>query len=246
MTYSAWQGNPNYCAITPCQITRALTDISGNMCDYVEGVGTCPPPKAFIGIIPTLDQTLDCPACFYLNASFNESLYSIRIVDQFEATKLNTGNIFAEAGKFCITPGMKHSGPFWPYGLEAEEPYTLRLRVQNECGDFHVYEYEFELPEPCDLTTQPAPEPHLEVVMLSPNPTSSQLTITFNLDEDGLLKIFGVNSNYSTFYGLVDQQNLFQGDNQQLAINVSNWDNGINSLIFEFGGEIYIENFVKQ
>ena len=105
MTYSAWAGNPDYSALTPCQITQMLTDISDNMCDYVEDINCgCPPPKANIGTLPTVDGSSECPTCFYMNASFNESVYSMEIVDQSGTTIVETGEVFNEAGKYCITP----------------------------------------------------------------------------------------------------------------------------------------------
>jgi hypothetical protein len=105
MTYSAWGYNGDYSALTPCQLNLMVTDISDNMCDYVADVHDgCPPPSANIGILPTPSGQMDCPACFYLNASYNESIYSISILNSNGYPILETGEIEGEVGKYCIIP----------------------------------------------------------------------------------------------------------------------------------------------
>ena len=88
MTYSAYGYNGDYSAITPCQLNMMITDISDLMCDYVAAIDPdCPPLAANIGVIPTSTEDMDCPACFYLNASDNENKYSITIMNSSGSRK---------------------------------------------------------------------------------------------------------------------------------------------------------------
>jgi hypothetical protein len=98
LTYSAWGYNADYSALTPCQITRSLTDISDLMCDYVAGIHEgWPPPNANIGVIPNSTGIMKCPACFYLNASDNENVYTLKILNQNDDILLESGEVFEEA-----------------------------------------------------------------------------------------------------------------------------------------------------
>jgi hypothetical protein len=248
MAYSAWAGNPNYSALTPCQVSRMLTDISDNMCDFVEDVNSaCPPPKAFIGTIPTIDGSTECPTCFYMNASYNESLYEVEIVDQNNTTIIETGEISKEAGKYCIRPGYDQWGnPYWPNGFQSGQSYTIRLTVYNECGDSHSDALTFTLPDPCGPPVAEPQPPNFKIKNLSPNPTAGLLTLEFDVLQDGNLQIYGLHSNSGYFYGEIKNEYFTVGDGQTSNLDASNWVTGTNTLIFQFEDEVYIENFIKQ
>lgn len=248
MTYSAWAGNPDYSALTPCQITQMLTDISDNMCDYVEDINcVCPPPKANIGTLPTVDGSSKCPTCFYMNASFNESVYDMEIVNQSGTTIIETGEVFNEAGKFCITPRINKWGqPYWPNGFQTGHTYTIKLKVWNECGDSHENESTFTLPPPCGIIAQEPHEPvKFEFIKLSPNPTSVIVAADYNIKQTGVLNIYGVHHNSNSVYSVVNNANQFVGDEQTIQIDISNWQSGTNAIIFQFEDEIHVENFIK-
>ncbi len=244
MSYGGFSINPIYSALTPCQITRMLTDLSDNMCDYVAGVGgACPPPKANIGTIPTLAQTLDCPTCFYLSSSFNESLYDIQITDEYGSTITNTGHISGEAKKYCIRPTF---GGNWPVGFETGKTYTITLTVQNDCGDTDTEGLTFTLPPPCSIGQDDPQPPNFKFKNLSPNPATNSVSIDFDLNSIGDLNIYGVHSSSSTGYGLVAQYSLGIGDGQQVSLNIGDWLVGANSVVFEFEGGIHVANLIKQ
>jgi len=245
MVYSAWAGNPDLSALTPCQVTKMLIDISDNMCDFVECVGCiCPPPSAFIGTIPTLSQTEECPTCFYLSASFNETLYDITVTDEFGNTLVNTGHIYGEANKYCIKPTY---GGNWPLGFTTGNEYTVSLTVQNDCGATDSHEITFTLPPPCEIIGQEDPQPpKIDVDGIAPNPGTDLVTVTVNVHEPGNLRVYGAHPGSMTSYGQLLDQPFQVGDNQQLPLDISNWTMGTNSVIFEFEGEIIVENLVKQ
>jgi len=247
MTYSGWANNPNYSALTECQITQMLTDISDNMCDYVEDINCgCPPPKAFIGTIPTVDGSMECPTCFYMNGSFNESVYDMSIIDQVGNPVIETGEVFNQVGKYCITPRINKWGrPYWPNGFETGETYTIKLKVYNECGDFHEDELTFTLPSPCGIIVQDD-DIKFEFSKISPNPAINSVNIDFNLKSAGQLKIYGVHSTSGNFYGLINKTVFPLQGNQSLSLDISRWHSGVNSLIFEFEEEIYIESLIKR
>jgi len=250
MTYSQWGFNSMYSALTPCQITRMLTDISDNMCDYVEDINCgCPPPKANIGTLPTIDESTDCPTCFYLNGSFNESVYEMEVSDQLGSSLIETGEVFNQAGRYCITPRIdKYGKSYWPNGLQAGETYTIRLKVYNECGDSDESELVFTLPQPCnilpDVPDGPGPI-KFEIVSLSPNPTPDNIAIKYNIKQSGELNIYGVHQSSNSSHGILHSSFNEQQNNKITTINVSNWQSGTNSIIFQFEDEIYIENFIK-
>jgi hypothetical protein len=102
MAYCAWANNPDYSALTPCQITRMLTNLATYKCNFIK-VGGCPPPSAFAGTLPSPPMTEQCNSCFYLNASYNESGYEIDILGSDGAEIVSTGVINGTAGKYCIT-----------------------------------------------------------------------------------------------------------------------------------------------
>lgn len=55
MCYSKWAINPAYAVLTPCQVDRGLTHISGELCPYIEQIGgDCPPPYANLGTVPNV------------------------------------------------------------------------------------------------------------------------------------------------------------------------------------------------
>ncbi len=246
MAYSAWAGNPDYSALTPCQITTMLTNLAEYKCDFIE-VGGCPPPSAFVGTVPQPANSTKCQTCFYLNGSFNESGYEMDILRPNGTKIVSTGEVFNEAGKFCISTKYTKTGtPYYPNGFQAGQEYTIKLNVFNECGDEDQTEFKFILPPPCQQQV-PVPDTIKFVVeSISPNPANGQVTIKYSTKESGQLKVYGANLNTLTQYGVVKVSSEIIGDNQQFSLDISNWQSGINSLIFEYSGEITIENIIKN
>ncbi len=249
LTYSAWGYNADYSALTPCQITRSLTDISDLMCDYVAGIHEgCPPPNANIGVIPNLTGIMKCPACFYLNASDNENVYTLKILNQYGNVLLESGEVTEEAGKFCIYPRMDKFGQlYWPYGMVAGQTYTIRLKVYNVCGEFDETELDFILPQPCSFIAQDPDEPSkFELLSISPNPATNYIDVLFNLYGQYEITIYAVNISTGHSSGIVYHDVHPDQDNQSVQLNISQWSSGNNILIFQIENEIQIENFIKQ
>ena len=246
MAYSAWAGNPDYSALTPCQITTMLTNLAEYKCDFIT-VGGCPPPSAFVGTVPQPANSTKCQTCFYLNGSFNESGYELDILRPNGTKIVSTGEVFNEAGKYCITPRYTKFGvPYWPNGFQSGQEYTIKLNVFNECGDEDQTEFKFTLPPLCNQQV-PVPDTIKFVIeSISPNPTNGEVTVKYSTKESGQLKVYGANLNTFTQYGIVKSSNEILGDNQQFSLDVTNWQSGVNSLIFEYNGELIIENIIKN
>jgi len=254
MTYSAWAGNPNYSALTPCQITEMLTDISDNMCDYVEDINCgCPPPKANIGTIPNTVETTDCPACFYLNASFNESHYEMQILDDNGETVTGSGFVMSEAYKYCITPKMnKWGNPSWPNGFETGGTYTIHLIVYNECGDFDEAEVTFTLPQPCSILVHEEPqEPTPDTISfsvrsVSPNPANNFIQVDVHGTTDGLIEILGMHNATSKNYGTLTRVEMIKNESQTITIDISKWHIGLNTIIVRHKNDLQTIKIIKQ
>ena len=134
---------------------------------------------------------------------------------------------------------------YWPNGFQTGQTYTIRLKVWNECGDSHENELTFVLPPPCDnWVSEPSPD-NFELLKLTPNPTSLYLTAEYNIKELGSLNIYGVNQNTNSVYNVVSNLDQMAGDNKSIQIDISKWQSGTNSLIFQFEDEIHVENFIK-
>ncbi len=128
MAYSAWAANPVYSALTSCQITTMLTNLAEYKCDFIE-VGGCPPPSAFVGTVPQPANSSKCQTCFYLNGSYNESGYELDILRPNGTKIVSTGEVFNEAGKYCISPKYdKWGNPYWPNGFQSGVEYKIHLQ----------------------------------------------------------------------------------------------------------------------
>ncbi|MCC7445245.1 MAG: hypothetical protein IT263_10510 [Saprospiraceae bacterium] len=249
MAYCTWAANPNFAALTPCQITRMLTNLAEFKCNFIQ-VGGCPPPSAYIGLIPQPANNSICNSCFYLNASYNDSGYEMDILDSNGSKLIATGEINNEAGKFCITPRYDKWGqPYWPYGFQSGVEYTLKLKVFNECGNEDTSEMKFILPTLCTkIIYEPVPDTIKTLVIesISPNPTSNNTTVRYTTKTNGQLKVYGMSMNNSTGYGLLSTTNETISSNNELILDITLWQTGINALIFEFDGELIIENVLKN
>jgi len=248
MAYSSWAGNPDYSALTPCQINRMLTNLAEYECDFIK-VGGCPPPSAFIGTLPSPPTSTKCQTCFHLNASFNESGYEMDILRPNGTKIISTGEVFTEAGKFCISPRYdKYGNPYWPNGFQSGVEYKMIFKVFNECGDEDEVELKFTLPAICQqVIIDPVPDtPKFVVEGIFPNPSTSFITIKYSPKENGQLKVFGSNLNTLNQYGFIGNSAETVGDNQQFTLDITNWQKGINSLIFEFNGKLNVETVTKN
>ena len=77
-------------------------------------------------------------------------------------------------------------------------------------------------------------------------PDSSYITVKYSTKENGQLKMYASNLNTLAQYGIIRNTIENIGDNQQFTLDISNWQSGINSLIFEYNGDLIIENIIKN
>ena len=248
MAYSAWAENPELAALTPCQIRTMLNNLATKKCEYIQ-VGGCPPPSAFIGTIPRPTGNNKCETCFYLNGSFNESAYEMSILRPDESIVIATNILPGQAKKYCIRPiSNKFGVPKWPYGLQSGVEYTMKLKVYSYCDDEDETEFKFTLPSPCaDYAEIPNDTLYtIRVDQISPNPTSSYITVEYTTLSSGQLKVYGMNLNTNSVYGLVKNSSEIASANQQFTLDVSSWQPGVNTLIFEYDGTLIIETFIKN
>ncbi len=246
MGYGQWALSASSAAVTPCQVNQMLVELSEEKCDYIEYVGGCPPPKANINEFLTgFDPTL-CRYCFTLSASFDETLYDIVITDAAGNVKLNTGHIYGEAGKYCLVSRStgKNGELYWQNNLMPEVPYTLELTVQNDCGETEVETIDFILPPPCSGQIEVPNEVFL-LGGITPNPASSFVSVELEVSGSGLLKIYGNHPTSLTSYGLVYEGYLEESFTSPIQLDISEFSTGVNTLLFEYNGQLIGENIIK-
>ena len=248
MSYSTWANQSQYTALTPCQINRMLTNLATFKCDFIQ-VGGCPPPSAFVGIVPKPVNSNNCNACFYLNSSYNESSYEMDILRPDGSKIVSTGQLSGQAGKYCINPKYdKWGNPYWPNGFVSGITYTIKLKVYNVCNESDETIYTFTLPPLCPPIIY---EPNdtlkeLIIVSITPNPTTSYVTVKYTTNTIGQMKVYGMNLNTYSAYGIVRNTYETIGEEQEFTLDVSGWPSGVNALVFEYNGELYFEQLVKN
>jgi len=247
MTHSRWLNDPKTAALTPCQIERMLTDLSDNLCDYVIDVDCgCPPVNAFIGTLPLPDEAEECSACFYMEASDNESLYAFEIVDGNGDVVVETGQLPGQVGQYCIRPRYDLWGnASWPNGMQSGAAYTIKLQAYNECGDMDEDEMTFTLPQICEIE----PEHDGPIIIMngiSPNPFTDDVQVFFDIKEEGMLKVHAMHANSGTYYGELLSEYHAVGDGKVRQFNLSNFLTGANTIVFELNGQLQVETIIKQ
>lgn len=247
MSYNKHSTNPAAGAFSPCQLRKMMEHLSLYKCDYIESVGTCPPPKSNIGLLPPNYAFGNCPTCFNLEASFNEDLHDIDILDSQGNIIVQTGHIYNEATTFCIEPKAdKFGNPYWPNGMVAGDTLTLRLTVQNDCGDSDVEEVQFVLPLPCStLDPEISVLDNFVVDSLSPNPGSQIVQLYVDSEVSTSIIVYGIHSTTGTTYGEPMSQQLNAADNQIINLDVTSWLQGIHTIVVTDGQEIELQNFLK-
>lgn len=248
MTYSTWAAQPQYTALTPCQINKMLTNLATYKCNFIK-VGGCPPPSAFVGIVPQPIGSTSCQSCFYLNGSYNESSYELDILRPNGSTILSTGLLSGSAGKYCIKPKIdKWGNSYWPNGFVSGIEYTMLLKVYNECNEEDEVEYKFTLPPLCQPTILLPRDTLKELIIESmmPNPASQYVTVKYTTTTSGQMKVYGMHLNTNSTYGILRNTAEVIAANQELTLDVSNWVTGVNALIFEYNGELYFEQLIKN
>lgn len=240
----SWKNGAN---MTACQMELQLWTIRDHLCDivYDDQIGSpCPPVAANIGALPTSDGGLECPPCFYLGTSDNEYQHQLVLMDESGNQLFNSGNIINEAGQFCLNATQDKDGNWhWPYELTSGQSYTLLLSVQNECGDSDTETHNFSLGNPhCYISTPVTPS--LVLGLIAPNPSNGMITVDLDVVSAGNLSVYGVHTYSQTEYGAIHCE-YKQAGPQSVQIDISNWQSGPNTLIFELDGHIIGQQITK-
>lgn len=245
MAHSAWGANPTYSALTECQANRMLGFISTEKCDYIAQIGgDCPPPGAAVGVLPTVSGTMNCPTCFHLEASDNETSYRITLMNNTGNIILQTSQLPGQAGKYCLKPKTVNGNTTWPYGLQAGTTYKFKLEVFNDCSSTDEEIISFVLPSPCSGSSSSGPG--LSGIGLAPNPlTGGTVTVSLDATDGGPLLIYGQHATSSASYGMVDSRTLTSGTNTPFTLTTTSWQSGANLLFFVYAGQLWIETVIK-
>lgn len=222
-----------------------LNTISLKKCDYIAQIGgDCPPPGAAVGVLPTVSGTMECPTCFHLEGSDNETSYRITLMSNTGNIILQTSQLSGQAGKYCLKTKTSNGNTTWPYGLQAGTTYKFKLEVYNDCSSTDEEIISFVLPSPCSGSSGTGPG--LSGIGLAPNPlTGGTVTVSLDATDGGSLLIYGQHATSSTSYGLVDSRTLTSGTNTPFTITTTSWQSGANLLFFVYAGQLWIETVIK-
>lgn len=236
MSYNAYKTS-----YTKCQLSKMLTDLAVHDCDYIEKIGGCPPPKAFISQTPKdILNTEYCSECIILQASFNEVQHLLEIYETSNGLlAYSAGWQNGPAQNFCFKTGRSNTG----YPLKPNTEYRVMLTVKNECGEIDDTEYVFTTPGPKCTIDGIHYNPKVRL-SLYPNPVSNILQAHFSMDSDEMFKIEVVDN--LTGCRTVLQQNYYavSGENQ-VDISVANLRVGSYTLSFVGEYNLYQSHFLK-
>jgi hypothetical protein len=212
-------------AFTESQIKKMLLNIKDKKCKFIEKIAGCPPPSAFINILPKETKEIDCLFCLNFDVSQNETSY------RFLLYNLNSGSpifVYASpfsngnAGKVCFMV----DGANGAYHLKPSTKYRINLYVKNDCGDGDTYSLDFTTPSViCNIESVPQTTAFLNPI-LSPNPLGDEnLSISFNLPEKGQTWIYAINLLTGKQESIGENIDCLIGE-QTIEKNVSSWRSG--------------------
>jgi len=238
MAGSAWSGNPDYGAVTPCQLEKMLTNIGTNMCDYISSLG-CALPTANIGLIP-LDANKggDCEFCFHFESSMNDDEYRI-IFKQDDVSVYDSNWKEGPVGKYCLN--VNTNSPLGnKNGIVAGAKYTVELHVSNDCGTgSDVVNVSIPISRGCSNRSFPM------IVNPNPNPVTSLLNIEYTLEDEGRIRMkFFDPINMENKLEILDTSESIGTYNR--SIDLSTYRNGVYFLMYEHNGITSFETILKQ
>jgi Pregnancy-associated plasma protein-A len=236
MSYNAYKSS-----YTKCQLSKMLTDLSEHDCSYVEKIGGCPPPHAFITQTPSDILNTDyCIECIVLEASFNETQHLLEIYSISNGVlAYSSGWKNSPVDNFCFTTKKSDAGHF----LKPNTEYRVVLAVKNECGDEDDAEYVFTTPSP-KCTLEGISIGVEEQMLLRPNPTALTIQVHFNADSDERF-VFMVVDNLSGRKTIVQQNYVAYNGENQIDISVIDLNTGSYTLICIGEHHLYQSRFVK-
>jgi hypothetical protein len=213
MSYNAYQN-----AYSKCQIRKMLTDLANADCGFIESVGGCPPPSAFISQTPIdVLNTKYCSECIILEASFNDTKYSYRIINVATGVEeYNSGWTNGPVKNYCFsTSSIVLGGGIQTGGnhLKPNTNYRIELTVANDCEKEDYVEYLFKTPNN-DCSVPNDPTGNGGSMKMTPNPTTGSAILEFNASSNEKVSIYSINTISSESHLLVSEYISVEGLNQ--------------------------------
>lgn len=236
MSYNSYKSS-----YTKCQLTKMLTDLAEHDCNYIEKIGGCPPPHAFISQTPREIRNTDyCSECIVLSASFNDTRHLLEIY-QTSGGQLaySSGWVYGPATNFCFFTNKSFSSHY----LKPNTEYKVILTVGNDCNEEDQAAYTFTTPGPkCTLEgTTIEPEPQLQ---MRPNPAGNTIQVNFNANSGEKFIILATDHLNSSRMVLTRQYIAASGENQ-LDISVAGLIAGHYTLSVIGEYHLYQSHFIK-
>ncbi|NNK89593.1 MAG: T9SS type A sorting domain-containing protein [Saprospiraceae bacterium] len=239
MAYSSWGCNPEYSALTPCQVEMMLERINSEFCDFIEESDcNAGPPRANIGLVPGDGQEGDCLYCVHMEASMNDQYHEFKIT-RGGLPVFQSGFVNGPAGIHCFNTS---NAPLSNCTLESlSNDIQIELTVENECGEKHTQTLDFTLPDQeSDCTQQTAFS-----IQTSPNPVNNLLNINLEIPGQGNLKIDLVNAMSMENRNLISKNIPSNGIISEI-IDLQHEKQGVYYLISHFDDQTCIEQIIKQ
>ena len=239
MSYNAYKSS-----YTKCQLGKMLTDLAVNDCNYIEKIGGCPPPHAFISQTPEDKLNTEyCRECLVLQASFNEDRYLFEIFGTPGTPPVySSGWVDGKAENFCFFTNRRYGGHY----LAPNTQYTAVLTVKNDCHEKDSTSYVFTTPSAKCRAQDTGIDTLMgtgERVALSPNPVSDLLHIRLAAGPEENITLFITN----TLGGAMELKQLFtpaEGETT-LDIPVGHLETGVYTVSITGEHLFYQSHFIK-
>ncbi len=254
MTHSSWTINPDYASLPPCQMEILLTDLTETKCDLIEAINpSCPPPSAFVGLLPTVNTDEDCAFCFHTEASMHDANHRITIQLQTATGYVNFHSTNWEVGaaeKFCIAVSTTAHDKFAKALLLPDEGYRFILETRNQCGDIASYSLDFSTPaEGCDIDVPTSPVILESEIAVFPNPVWGGATLSYRSLEEADIKIYkssiGTNGTVTSPVLKAEASGIKEAGNHSVQFSQYEMVQGVNYIIIVADDVSYIRSVIK-
>lgn len=245
--------NAHQCSFTFLQIKKTLQQLLSYKCDYINTIRTnrtCWAPSAFISLpLPGNEDYGYCSTCFDFTASYNEHKYLVRVYKiSGGALIYNSGWINSTAGKLCF----KNYGISVGTGryLEPDVDYSIELTVARDpvggqnCALTDTY-IRYFTSGACEPDYYDPPLVFTEMI-ISPNPASSSIELTYDAFEGEEFAIFAVNQSTAQLSLLSNSMYATANGENEYELSISSLSNGTYT-IFMIGVENnHYQTLLKQ
>ncbi|MEM6396792.1 MAG: hypothetical protein AAF741_10645 [Bacteroidota bacterium] len=257
MTYGVYGDNPTYAAFTPCQIGRTLTDIKNEQCDMIAGINlNCPPPSAFIGVVPRVDPNQDCNFILELAASMNDDTYKLDILVKDEVGNYQLYHTTGTQPGPAVEYRMAVRTDFWDkYAdlvLLPGREYKAVLEVIGPCGiTTDSFTYEFDTNSDCTIVVQGPTTIPISNVNVYPNPTALGADLSFDLAIPQNVELYtsgmGINGGYLPPTLRADVSGQKAAGTHTINYSENQLVDGVNYITIVVAGVTYVHTtLVKQ